>query len=433
MGTTDQLLTAIETIHHAGLDPAQWPAALDAITRHIGCWHASLECYDPEGERHLYWHGHGINPDLAEDYISFCHESGLTKLRDGTMKPAPLPRSNIITADGRKTAPFYASTDYLKCTDTRDFAAGILKDEDDRQVILTLRRNPAQGNIDQICLVELARLLPHVRLALDVSARLGSAAGMERSLAATLDWIDQGAALLTGDGKIVHANAAFVDMASTRWGTFLKNGAVEFTGKTARDRFRAAMQMAASMLDKPGAPSPASFLVPGLNGGTALSATVRPVFPSERAGLPSQARFILFLRAPAGDSDARISDIAAAASLTMAESRLAVALINGTSPALYARLLGLSTNTVYTHLRHLKEKLDAGRLPELIGKLNDLASAGIRANLPRTAPDHHAPAPSSSNRSSSSGLRSCGNAARPLGRRRLSGDGYSFEMAARLP
>lgn len=428
MGTTDQLLTAIETIHHAGLNPDEWPEALDAITRHVGCWHASLECYDPESEHHLFWHGHGIDPDMAEDYLSFCHESGLTKRSNGEMNPAPLPRSNVITANGHNAAPFYASTDYLKCTDTRDFAAGILTDENDRQVILTLRRNPAQGNIDSICLTELARLLPHVRLALDVSARLGSAAGMKQSLASTLDWIDQGAALLTGDGQIVHANAAFAELATVQRGLMVKNGTISFTGKTARHRFRSAMQMAASLLDETGAPSPAPFIIPAPNGGVSLSATVRPVFLQERQGLPSRARFILFLRAPVDDSEARIQDIAGSAGLTMAESRLAIALIDGTSPALYARLQGLSTNTVYTHLRHLKEKLGAGRLPDLIGRLNDLAPAGVRTNLPGELSLHKASTPSKARQ-----YRAPELAASPLGRRRLSGNGYSFDRTAQIP
>jgi len=428
MGTTDQLLTAIRTIHHAGLNPDEWPDALDAITRHVGCWHASLECYDPESEHHLFWHGHGIDPEMAEDYLSFCHESGLTKNRNGTMKPAPLPRSNVITADGRNTAPFYASTDYLKCTDTRDFAAGILTDENDRQVILTLRRNPRQGNIDQICLSELARLLPHLHLALDVSARLGSAAGMKQSLASTLDWIDQGAALLTSDGQIIHANAAFIELANARRGISLKNGTIGFTGKMSRARFTAAMEMAASLLDQTGGPSPAPFLISAPNGGVSLSATVRPVFLEEREGLAARAQFILFLRAPVDDSEARINDLAAAAGLTMAESRLAVALIDGTSPALYARLQGISTNTVYTHLRHLKEKLGAGRLPDLIGRLNDLAPAGIRASLPRDMPQR--PGSGAYDRRK---FRSTEQAASPTGKRRLSSDGYSFEMTASLP
>ncbi len=38
----------------------------------------------------------------------------------------------------------------------------------------------------------------------------------------------------------------------------------------------------------------------------------------------------------------------------------------------YARTGGLSLNTVYTHLRRLREKTGCSRMPELIRRLNDL-------------------------------------------------------------
>jgi hypothetical protein len=38
----------------------------------------------------------------------------------------------------------------------------------------------------------------------------------------------------------------------------------------------------------------------------------------------------------------------------------------------YARTRRLSLNTVYTHLRRLREKTGSNRLPELIHKLNEL-------------------------------------------------------------
>ena len=38
----------------------------------------------------------------------------------------------------------------------------------------------------------------------------------------------------------------------------------------------------------------------------------------------------------------------------------------------YARENALSVNTIYTHLRRIREKTGCSRLPELIHKLNEL-------------------------------------------------------------
>ena len=58
--------------------------------------------------------------------------------------------------------------------------------------------------------------------------------------------------------------------------------------------------------------------------------------------------------------------------LTGAEASVAEALQAGTSLGDYARERRVSLNTVYTHLRHIKDKTGCKRLAELIRKLNDL-------------------------------------------------------------
>jgi DNA-binding CsgD family transcriptional regulator len=58
--------------------------------------------------------------------------------------------------------------------------------------------------------------------------------------------------------------------------------------------------------------------------------------------------------------------------LTNAEADVALALRQGISLGDYGRAQGVSQNTVYTHLRRIREKTGCHRLPELIGKLNDV-------------------------------------------------------------
>ena len=58
--------------------------------------------------------------------------------------------------------------------------------------------------------------------------------------------------------------------------------------------------------------------------------------------------------------------------LTPAERRLAAALACGETPVAYARRTSLSINTVYTHYRRIKDKLDASRQAELVTRLRSL-------------------------------------------------------------
>jgi DNA-binding CsgD family transcriptional regulator len=56
--------------------------------------------------------------------------------------------------------------------------------------------------------------------------------------------------------------------------------------------------------------------------------------------------------------------------LTPAEAHLAMDLCRGVSPGAYAGRRGVSANTVYTHMRRLKDKCGAARTVELIATLN---------------------------------------------------------------
>ena len=57
---------------------------------------------------------------------------------------------------------------------------------------------------------------------------------------------------------------------------------------------------------------------------------------------------------------------------TAAEASIAQALQAGTSLGEYARTHALSLNTIYTHLRRIKEKAGCHRMAELVRKLGDL-------------------------------------------------------------
>ena len=81
---------------------------------------------------------------------------------------------------------------------------------------------------------------------------------------------------------------------------------------------------------------------------------------------------IVFVHDPASRHAAAISILRAAFGLTEAEAHLAQALQAGTTPGAYARAHAVSVNTVYTHLRSMKDKTGCRRLPELISTLNDL-------------------------------------------------------------
>lgn len=63
--------------------------------------------------------------------------------------------------------------------------------------------------------------------------------------------------------------------------------------------------------------------------------------------------------------------------LTAAERRLARGLAFGETPPEYGRRTGLSMNTVYTHFRRIKGKLDCRRQSDLVARLYEIAGREV--------------------------------------------------------
>ncbi|MCS6627595.1 hypothetical protein N0B44_32300 [Roseibacterium beibuensis] len=369
MQRTDDLLSVIEAIHAAGLEAARWPDTLRSVTRLTGASAASLETYDFARRSHRMWHGYGSEPEMIEAYLTF-HSSDNVYAPDRTAGPGArkFPSGHILDAAGLGREPFYA--EYITYTDPRYFAAGILDRGGGPETVFTLTRDPSQGHMERPDVELFARLMQHARLALQVSARLGEAKGEARSLTRILDIIGGGVALLDESGAVLHANAALTEMATRDDGLRLTRDGVRLASPDARQRLGAALGAALALGRGEVLAAPKSFAVSRPSGGPPYVLTVRPVFGGEADDAPGAA-VVLFVHDPRTGHGAGVEGLRSLFDLTAAEARLAEALVRGLSPVDHARASGVSINTAYTHLRRLKDKAGAHRLPELIHRLNE--------------------------------------------------------------
>jgi DNA-binding CsgD family transcriptional regulator len=117
----------------------------------------------------------------------------------------------------------------------------------------------------------------------------------------------------------------------------------------------------------------ADFPVARTSGAPPYLVSVRPIPSNHRnSRLAMAADAIVFIRDPLSRNTAAIRLLREVFGLTDAEASLAQALQSGISPGDYAQARAVSLNTVYTHLRRIKEKTGCNRMGELTRKLNDL-------------------------------------------------------------
>jgi DNA-binding CsgD family transcriptional regulator/PAS domain-containing protein len=364
----NDLLDTIEAAHAAALDESLWPAALGRLARLFGAAAASLEDFGKEPFGLRYFRSAGLPPQAQTDYLAdYQTDNPRAEYAFRNLSQPILCDYVLIDERAMDRDAFYAK--YLKALDLRYFMSGQIMDTPDAQAIVSIQRSRRQGHVEARDTALLRRLLPHVRQAYDVSLRVRRAAGAVRTFEHLLDRLADGVAIVRADGRIVHANEAFLALARRGDGLAIRRGVVEFAAGRPSERFARAVgavaRLRAGDLDGEAA---ADFLLPRRHGRAPCLVSIRPL-PRDAGGAATAVMFVRDPQAPGAGTARTMREVYG---FTEAEASLAEALCAGTPPGAYARARKLSMNTVYTHLRRIREKTGANRLPDLIGRLNDL-------------------------------------------------------------
>lgn len=236
-------------------------------------------------------------------------------------------------------------------------------------------RQPRYGERD----MSLFRLLsPHVCRTLAISDALDIRTLRSEMLEATLNGLAAGVFLLTGDGRVVYANAT-ADR-QLKAGTALRsaNGRLVPTDATARDALAKGIAEA-SGAKADGSAQSRVFALPD-PGGAGFVATLLGLVPENRQNIvaPFTASVALFVQEPAeaplmpGEAFARLYG------LTGGELRVLLALAQGLGGKEAADMLGIGEPTVRTHLQRIFAKTGTSRQAELLQLLQN-AAPPIRA------------------------------------------------------
>jgi DNA-binding CsgD family transcriptional regulator len=367
----NKLIAAIEAAHAAALDETLWPEALGALAHLFGAVGATLEDFtkQPFGLRYLRVVG---LPSRAEsEYLAhYQYNNPRADYAFHNLSQPILCDYALTDERAMDRNAYYAK--YLTSLDLRYFMSGQIMDTPDAQAIVSIQRSRRQGHVARSDTACMRRLLPHFRQAYDVSRRLRQSTVAVGAFEHLLDWLTDGVAIVRSDGRIVHANEAFLALARRSDAICIRRGVVELgsgrTGEQFANAVGALMRLRAGEVD---AKAPVDFALPRGDGGTAYLVSVRPL-PRSSGGIGEEAAAIVFVHDPQARNAGTVPLMRGVFGFTDAEANLAEALRTGTSIGDYARERKLSLNTVYWHLRRIKEKTGCSRLPELISKLNDL-------------------------------------------------------------
>ena len=373
MVESDRLLGAIEALHAAGLDEKLWPAALGSVTKLFGAVGTSFEhVYKPTRELRSF-KSFGLPQACEMGYLD--HFMSVSPRVTYGLRQAPGEIGYdymMLSEDEMRRDPFYA--EFIPQFDLRYFVSVTVNPTPDDLAAFAVQRSPRQGHVANGEIALMQRLAPHLRQAFDTTVRLRDLHGEAGTLTDALDWLADGVLLVCADGTTTYANHAMQAIARRDDGLRIARHQIEFKSAEPRSRFAAALGAIARLRAGDAAASGAAdFPVPRPSGAMPYIVSLRPLSAYARGYVPrTWAIAVVFVRDPLGRDAAAARIQRELFGFTEAESGVACALQAGIPLGQYAHERAVSLNTVYTHLRRIKQKTGCSRMSELIRKLNDL-------------------------------------------------------------
>lgn len=372
MSDHDKLLGTIEAIYASGLDTTLWPQALAGVTHVVGGIVATLEVFDRNPPALTEFHSFGLPP--ANELAYLDHYAALNPRIPVLINGRPgglVTDYSVMNERAMNRDAFYA--DFLAPVGYRYFIGAILTVNDRESSLFSVQRATRQGHVGERERALMRRLAPHLQRAHDMAKRFRGAERRTDAFERALDWLTDGAALLRKDGQVLYANAAFDVIAQRDDGLRIVKGAIELAAPRAHARFATALAAIGRLRSgETDAANPADFPAPRAAGMPAYILSLRPLIGARMTQQRHDPVAVVFVRDPLGRNSAATRMLRELFGFTEAEANLAQALQSGVPLGDYARENAVTLNTVYTHLRRIKEKTGCTRIAKLYRKLTEL-------------------------------------------------------------
>jgi len=351
----------LDAIYDTAAEPELWPVVLTQMADLTGS-QGGILFGQSFGESHVYF---DYNGRLSDECNQAYKERHVQNPWNDAMQTQSVGRvvlsDEVVPLSSLQPTLFY--DEVLRPQDVAHNVMIALAARDDFCVAFNLCRSIRQGQVTSEQQQSLANLVPHMRRAVGLGFRIEGYRALQTGQYRVLDQLAVGIVLLNRQSRVLYANAAARSHDALDGSLSLRRNTV--TARSPAHAQRLAALIRAALI---GAPS-ASMSVPRPDDGRLLTILVisvrgRDVGRFADLRMPDAA-VMLFIVDPVerlGVPQAWVMD---AYGLTRAEARVALAVSAGLSVPEAAMQLGLSPNTIKTHLRRVFTKTGTGRQTEL--------------------------------------------------------------------
>jgi DNA-binding CsgD family transcriptional regulator len=353
----------VDAIYDAGACPERWPSVLTTIGAAAGAEGGVM--FGVSKSRGFVFEYNGALDPHSVTVFKARHANNAW-----VQSMAQQPQNQLVVSDSLiKHRQLMKSEFYDEVLRPQRLAHGALATltaGGDIDIQFSVEKSVHRGPFNARELNLLRRIVPHVRRALGVSVRLMPGVSMANCPESIIDRLGCAAVTLNCRGEIVEANGIAQRFAGSGLLPLSRSGLM-LSDPCEQRRFLVALKAVCG-----GASLRTLVLTHGTGRFEVVCLTFDPhrTYWSSQAPCQTAAVLVLFNRLSACSPAFADSRGPFACGLTAAERRVAKVAASGISNAQVASVLGVSLNTVKTHLRRVYSKLDVKKQSELVIRFN---------------------------------------------------------------
>ncbi len=365
MSDAEKFSELIGEIYDAALDPALWLRVQGLICEHVRGHASNLYWQDSVRQSVNVYYQVGISPEYERLYfekymnmnplypaVSFFEVGGVHTVAD------------VLPYEEMRRTPFYK--EWLRPQGLLDAAFSNLAKSATSSVVFTIIRREHDGMIDEEMLGNIRLIMPHIRRAALIGKLIDLKTMELASMADSMDGIEAAMFIVDAAAHIAHANASGRAMLANGQLLCSKDGKLAANDA---DTERALRNVSAAASSGDIAVGTKGVAVPlTARDGERYVAHVLPLTSGARrqAGIAYAATAAVFVTKAVLNLSSPTETIAKLYKLTPSEVRILLAVIRiGDLPSV-ADALGISKETVRTHLSNVFSKTNTHRQADLV-------------------------------------------------------------------
>ncbi|MBW2942192.1 helix-turn-helix transcriptional regulator [Zhongshania aquimaris] len=323
--------------------------------------------YKPEQNYYLLTSDTGLYDRKSQSTIR--HLLSMSEMLD-TFHSEPLTLAETYDLDQFFSSELYLT--HLKPIDIRYILSQDMSWDDSVRVKLSAERTSCESEYTQEDKNLFSLLTPHLMKAIDFRKDLLVSNQMSDLSGSVLSKVSVGSILLDGDGKIISMNQLAKKILASNRGLLSANERLKANNPAKNSELKKAISQAVVASESMEAKqSGIAFKIEDITCGSILDLVIKPITRDSYVGSSSNQAVAVYLHDSKNDHVALNTDtLRTIYGMTPSEAQISALIVEGKTQTEISDILGVSINTVKTHVRGIYDKLGVRNQAHVVAILN---------------------------------------------------------------